>query len=234
MKVVQQGPVEGPNLVCVLGWGNRLEHENVQWLFELFTSAEYRVHGIELPLSISDFYAEYLEPVEEYVDGLESYRLVGHSTGGLIGPYLTGAETETYLSPWWGFRESDFPLGESLLAVLSRLPVARRIIPKGRWDGAELGALVTDQQLADSPRTISPTFIREARSAQRHRPSIPEDAIVFCSLTDEIVSIRAIGDSVPPERTVLYEGGHELFSSANRTDYTESLLAAVDDGVFAL
>lgn len=234
MHIEQYGPASGPDLVCILGWGNRLSHENVTWFRSQFVDAGYRVHAIELPLRLTDFYREYLEPIENYVSDLDSFRLVGHSTGGLIGTYLQGAETETYLSPWWGFRESVLAPGKLFLSLVSTLPIARRVLPKTHWTETHLGELATETQLADSPKRIAPTFIREARRAQRHRPPIPEDAVVFCSLTDDVVSVRAIGAGVPAARTVLYDGGHELFSSPSREDHVETLRAVVEDGSNAL
>lgn len=234
MDFRQFGPADGPALVCLFGWGNRLDHENVNWLIDQFAEAGYRVHAAELPLDIEEFYGEYLLPVEEYVADLDSFRLVSHSTGGLIAPYVTGAETETYLSPWWGFREDAFTPTSWAMDLLAKFPISRRIFPKSRWTGEHLGGLATAQQLEDSPQTVSPTFIREARRAQRDRPPIPEDAVVFCSLTDPVVSVRAIGDGAPAQRIVIYDGGHELFSSPSRDEHLETLLAVIENGADAL
>jgi pimeloyl-ACP methyl ester carboxylesterase len=234
MEIEQHGPDDGPPLVCIFGWGNRLYHDNVQWLIDQFAEDGYRVHAIEIPLAVTDFYADYIEPVEEYVGDLESFRLVGHSTGGLIGAYIDGATTETYLSPWWGFRESAVAAGDHFLSVLGKIPIAKRVIPKGQWTPEQLGTLATEEQLADSPEYLAPAFVREGRRAQRDRPPVPDDAVVFCSLTDEIVSVRAIGVGAPAARTVIYDGGHELFSSPSRDDHVDTLLAVVADGADGL
>jgi pimeloyl-ACP methyl ester carboxylesterase len=234
MEIDQYGPADGPALVCVFGWGNRLYHDNVQWFVDQFVDDGYRVHAIEIPLEIDDFYADYLQPVEEYVADLEEFRLVGHSTGGLIAAYVEGALTETYLSPWWGFRESAVAAGDAVLSLLAKIPVASRILPKGQWTADDLGQLATEEQLIDSPEWLAPAFVRECRTAQRDRPPISAGAVVFCTLTDALVSVRAIGEGVPAARTVLYDGGHELFSSPGRDDHVDTLLAAVDDGAEAL
>lgn len=234
MQTEQYGPEDGDDLVLILGWGNRLDHENVQWLIDQLTEAGYQVDAFELPTVIDDFYEEYLEPVEEYVADLDSFRIVGHSTGGLIAAYVEGAETETYLSPWWGFRESDLPAGDLLLDLVGQLPTDQAIVPKEHWEHDELGALVTEEEIAAVPERLAPTFIREARDAQAHRPSIAADAVVFCTLEEEIVSLSAIGAGVPADRTVLYDGGHELFSSRSRDDHLDTLLAVIEDGAGAL
>jgi hypothetical protein len=39
---------------------------------------------------------------------------------------------------------------------------------------------------------------------------------------------------VPAERTVVYDGGHELFASRSRDDHLDTLLAVVDEGADAL
>ncbi|MFB6188736.1 MAG: alpha/beta hydrolase, partial [Halapricum sp.] len=56
----------------------------------------------------------------------------------------------------------------------------------------------------------------------------------FCTLSDRVVSTRAIGDRLPSERIVLYDGGHELFTSRSREDHLDTLLAALEDGPDAL
>ncbi|MFC7115863.1 hypothetical protein ACFQH2_14145 [Natronoarchaeum sp. GCM10025703] len=66
------------------------------------------------------------------------------------------------------------------------------------------------------------------------RSPIAEDTVVFCTLRDRLVSTRAIGERVPPERIHLYDGGHELFSSPEREQRLDALLDAVRDGPGAL
>jgi hypothetical protein len=63
-------------LVFVLGWGNRPEHDTVDWLLTELVDAGYRTTVFELPRTITDFESEYLEPVREYVDKPDSYRLL--------------------------------------------------------------------------------------------------------------------------------------------------------------
>ena len=142
------------DLVFVLGWGNRLDHQNVEWLVDQFVADDYRVHAIQIPDFPVDFERDYVEPVRAYVEDLGTYRLVGHSTGGLIGAYLDGAETTTYLSPWWGFPpENEGPL----LSVVARLGVRTTFVPSG-VDGRAIGELATDRQLSDVPSRVSPRF----------------------------------------------------------------------------
>ncbi|WP_267642311.1 alpha/beta fold hydrolase [Haloarchaeobius amylolyticus] len=219
------------DLVWILGWGNRLHHENVQWLEDRFAEGGYRIHTIQIPDFPADFYDEWVRPAREYVADLDDFRLAGHSTGGLIASYLDGAETTTYLSPWWGYPE-DMP--GRVLDLVGRLGSRRKLIPSGISTREAIGALATDRQLADGAEKVSPRFVRETRRGHRERPSIDEDAVVFCTLRDQVVSTRAIGEAVPEEQVVLYDGGHELFSSERRDAYVEELLAAVDGGLAAV
>ncbi|WP_435363025.1 alpha/beta fold hydrolase [Haloarchaeobius sp. DYHT-AS-18] len=219
------------DLVWILGWGNRLHHDNVQWLESRFAGAGYRVHTLQIPDFPADFYGEWVRPAKEFVADLDDYRLVGHSTGGLIGAYLDGAETTTYLSPWWGYT-SDTPAW--LLDTAAKLGVRRKLIPSGVSTREAIGSLATDSQLADGPGNVSPRFIRETRRGHRERPPIDDDAVVFCTLRDQVVSTRAIGDAVPESQVVLYDGGHELFSSERREAYVDDVLAAVDGGLAAV
>lgn len=229
MKCTLFGPEDGETLVFVMGWGNQAHHEPVQWLVDHLSEAGYRVHAIEIPTVVTDFHSEYVEPVQQYVDDLGSFRLLGHSTGGLIGPYLEGATTRTYLSPWWGFPDDGGPV----LSLASRLPTTRPLLPAGTTRDA-LGVHATDRQLAEIPSKAAPAFIREAMWGHEHRPAIDDDAVVFCSLQDQIVGVRAIGRAVPADRVVLYDGGHELFSSHSREEHIETLLAVLRDGAAAL
>lgn len=229
MEVEQFGA--GDDLLFVLGWGNRIDHENVRWLVEQFVEHGYRTHVVELPVVIEDYEREYVDPVAAYADDLGAYRLVGHSTGGLIAAFLSGATTTTYLSPWWAFPEEQQGAG---LSLLSMLPTTRPIAPSGIDSRQVLGELATDQQLEDSPDRAAPTFLREAQQAHHDRPAIDEDATVFCTLSDRIVSTRAIGDAVSADQVVLYDGGHELFSSSAREQYLDPLLGAIEDGSAAI
>lgn len=234
MDTAVYGPADGSELVVVLGWGNRLHHENVQWLVDQFTDTGYRVHAVEIPDVVESFHDDYLAPVVDYTDDLGSFRLVGHSTGGLIAAYLGGAETTTYLSPWWGFSEGPVGLDETVVSALARIPTTRPVVPSGTSTREAIGQLATDRQLEEGPTRAAPSFLREARRAQRDRPPVADDAVVFCTLTDRVVGVRAIGDAVPVERVVTYDGGHELFASPSREEHVDVLLSVVADGADAL
>jgi hypothetical protein len=221
------GSEDDQTVVLVLGWGNRIRHENVQWLIDAIVDDGYQVHCFELPVVITDFDREYLEPVASFVEELDSFRFVGHSTGCLIGAYIDGATTTTYLSPWWGFPAE---LDGTLLSLVTKLPIARPVIPSGTASRDEIGALATDRQLEEGPDRAAPTFLREAKRAQEQRPPIDDDAVVFCTLRDQIVSVRAIGEAVTSDRVRLYDGGHELFSSPSRAAHLDALLSVVAAG----
>jgi hypothetical protein len=219
------------DLVLVLGWGNRFEHDTVEWLVEQVTGAGYRVHGFQLPTAISDFDAEWLAPVADTAASLEQYRLLTHSTGGLIGEFVEGAETKVHLSPWWGFHAS---LDTPLVSLLMRLPVSRPLLPAG-IEREALGEHVTEERMRDGPDRAAPTFLREAKRAQGRLPTFDEQRTsVFYTPDDEVVSAAAIERRVPPRNRVAYAGGHELFSSASRTDHIDAVLAALDAGPRAL
>jgi pimeloyl-ACP methyl ester carboxylesterase len=213
-------------LVFVMGWGNRWTHENVSWLVGQLTGAGYRVHAFELPTDLEDFKADWLEPVAEYVLDLESYQLLGHSAGALVAQAVDGADNHVYLSPWWGYGDR---VPEPVLDAVSTLPTSFPCLPVG-LDRAAIGERATDHQLATAPSWLSPAFVRETRRAQRDLLTIDHDAVVFCSLRDPVVDHRAIGERVPADHVVLYDGGHELFSSGPRERYVDLLLTALEEG----
>lgn len=230
MRRVEYG--SGDDLVFVLGFGNRPEHDGVQWLIEQLTDAGYRVTAFELPRTITDFEQEYLAPVRSYVAELDSYRLLGHSTGGLITRYIERderLETRTYLSPWWGFRPV---MNGHVVSLITKLPISKPILPNST-SRSELGELASDEWVADTPAYASPTFLREAKRAQERMPPF-DDSVVFYNPEDKIVGTDAIEAQAPASNRVQFAGGHELFNSRSREDHLETLLAAIADGIDAL
>ncbi|SER08810.1 alpha/beta fold hydrolase [Natrinema salaciae] len=218
-------------LVFVMGWGNRWTHENVSWLIGTLTEAGYRVHAFELPTNIDDFKADWLEPIAEYVLDFDGYQLLAHSAGALVAQALDGADNHVYLSPWWGYGEG---LPEPVLDGMSKIPTTFPCLPVSGLDREALGERATDHQLATTPSWVSPAFVRETRRAQDELLTIDHDAVVFCSLRDPVVNLRPIGERVPAEHVVLYNGGHELFSSAGRDRYVDLLLTALEEGSSAV
>lgn len=231
MRRVEYGDGDD-RLVFVLGFGNRPGHDGVQWLLGHLTDAGYRVTAFEIPRTITDFEAEYLAPVEAYLADLDSYRLLGHSTGGLIVRYVDddALETRTYLSPWWGFHAD---LENPIVSLLTKLPISRPILPASA-SRAELGELSSDEWVADAPDYAAPTFLREARRAQERLPPFDERDAVFYNPDDPIVGADAIERQTPPANRVAFAGGHELFNSRSRDEHLGTLLAAVDGGADAL
>ncbi|SFC55403.1 hypothetical protein SAMN05444422_11087 [Halobiforma haloterrestris] len=218
-------------LVFVMGWGNRWTHENVGWLIDHLTDAGYRVHAFELPTNVADFKADWLEPIAEYVLDIDEYQLLAHSAGALVAQALDGADNHVYLSPWWGYGD-DYP--DLLLEAVSQLPTAFPFLPVAEMGREALGKRATDHQLSTLPRWVSPAFVRETRHAQEDLLTIDHDAVVFCSLRDPVIDLAPIGERVPAEHVVLYDGGHELFSSMTRERYVDLLLEALEEGAPAV
>jgi len=222
-------------LVLVLGWGNRPEHAGPGWLIDRLAEAGYRVTAFEIPRTITDFESEWLAPVRRYVAELDAYRLLSHSTGGLIARYIEADDrlvTRTYLSPWWGFHGD---LANPVVSLAMKLPISTPILPTGGGDETEeLGALIDQEAIDDGPDYAAPTFLREAKRAQESMPPFDEDDVVFYTPSDAIVGTGAIEAQAPAASRVTYEGGHELFCSRCREDRIGEVLAAVDRGVEGL
>lgn len=232
MRSVVFGEDGDPDLVFVLGWANKPEYTNIRWLIDRLVDAGYRVHAIEIPRVVSDFDAEYLAPVAEYVRDLGEYRFLGHSTGGLIGTFLDDPEpvTRVYLSPWWGMHDD---LQNPVVSMLSKIPTRRTILPVD-FEGEMLGDLAPEEQVEDVPERVAPTFLREAGRAHARLPPFDDDAVVFYTPEDPVVSADAIRQRTPEANAVVYEGGHELFNSSSRDEHIDTLLAAVEEGADAL
>jgi hypothetical protein len=216
-------------VLFVLGWGNRTHHENVRWLVDELVDAGYTVDAGTIPDHGSDFDAEYVRPTQRRHDATDPDRVLSHSTGGLVAAHLDSSAPRVYLSPWWGMATG----GGFLERFVASLPTARPVIPVPFEEGA-LGDLATERQRAEGPDRIAPAFLRTVADAQMRLPDFRTDSVVFCSLRDSVVGVDAIGEHAPAERTVLYDGGHELFSSSSRDRTVEWVRAVLADGPAAL
>lgn len=214
----------GPTVLVVLGLGNRLDGECERWLVDRLTDADYRVHAVELPTEIASFDRQYRIPVQRVADEQQPDAVLSHSLGGLVAAYLETDARAVYLAPWWGIYEGKVSVWERWL--VPRLPTSRPILPT-KTGCDELGEHLSEEGWAAVPERVSPMFITAVYRAQQARPSIDDDAVVFVSPTDTVVSIRAIGEAVAADRIHLYDGGHQLFSSAGRRRAVEAVLAAL-------
>lgn len=215
-----------PALLFVMGFGNRVDGATVRWLIDRLTSAGYRVHAIRLPIEITDFEQEYCRPIQRLHDEYDPAGVLGHSLGGLVTAFLDIPGRAVYLSPWWGIYEGKVASWERWL--IPRLPIRARILPiKIRRD--EIGEHLSDDEWEQLPKRISPVFITEIYRAQQAHPRISDDAVVFVSLADTIISLPAIGAAVSSSQIRLYDGGHQLFSATDRQATIDELLAVLPE-----
>jgi len=142
-------------------------------------------------------------------------------------------DTPSWLSPGFIRETRDaqsrlLPANVNLAAIASgqrRSPAqARSAADEGEGVGGDVETDTTTAEERPAPRTDLPT----------PRWSVEDDAVVFCSLSDEVASLRAIGGRVNADNVVLYEGGHELFASTSRDQHLPTLLAALEEGDDAL
>jgi hypothetical protein len=213
-------------LLFPLGYGNDPDHEHVRWLLDRLAE-RYTVHVGVLPTDMTDFEADYRRPTERYATGLDVDAVLSHSTGGLIAAHLPLSARRVYLSPWWGM--SFDALGTLLFPLVRRLPVRFRLLPTGA-EASDLGDLKSPDESAEDADFVSPAFISEIHRAQSTLPAFRPGSVVFCSLSDRVVSVRAVGDRAPVESVRLYDGGHEFFSSSGREAVLDDVLAALRGG----
>jgi pimeloyl-ACP methyl ester carboxylesterase len=229
-----EGPDDPEDLLFVLGWGNEPEHDPVSWLIDRLTE-EYRVHAVTLPTNGWDFEDQYLAPVREYYENRTFDAVLSHSTGGLLAAHLAArvdVPSQVFLSPWWGMAPSE-GFESVVLPYFLRLPTARRLFEPDR-DRTDIGDLKPEDEFAAGPSGVSPAFLRTIVDAQARLPPFDPADAVFCTLSDRIVSVRAIGDRTPAANLRPYDGGHEFFASSGREAVVEDVLAALDRGVDAI
>lgn len=213
-----------PVVVFIGGWGQRLDSPNTRWLLDVLTTAGMAVHAFELPTGMTDLHREYVEPVARFRASLGPHGVLSHSAGGLVAAHALAGRRGVYLSPWWGLYGGK--LRARALQWCLRLPLRARLLPID-FTRDELGDLVTDEDWAALPKRVSPRFVAEIARAQAALPPVAPESLVFCSLRETIVGLDAIARRVRADRIVLYEGGHELYSSSCRETFRERIVEAL-------
>lgn len=207
------------DLLWVMGFGNRADSRHERWFVDRLAEAGYRVHAAELPTNSAAFEADYLDPVRSYRADLGDHALLCHSMGGLVTAHLQPDQPVVYLSPWWG---SELPLA---LRPLLWLPTSLRILPAG-IEPEGLGELATAEDVT-APSRVSPAWLRTMLDAQASLPAIDEADVVFYSPEDPVVDTDAIREHAAEHQLRPYQGGHELFASADRERHVERVLAVL-------
>jgi hypothetical protein len=224
MKTAVYGENNSPDILFLSGWENRIGDSNIGWLIDLLVKDGYKVHVFEFPCNMKDFNCEYLEPVKAYQDGLGPHVILSHSLGGLVAAYCSAQTRSVYLSPWWGLyggklRGMTLSLACSLRSSLRMFPID--------FTRDEVGDLATDEYWQALPKKVSPLFVREIVKAQKAMPALQHDHVVFCSLKDTIIDLKAIGERTHNIR--LYKGHHEFFSSSTREHHSDEILNALKE-----
>lgn len=212
---------EKGDLLFALGWGNSPDHDPVDWLLDGLAAEGWTVHAVTLPENGTDFARDYVRPLETARAEIEPKVTAGHSLGGLTLAHLPGDDARVYSAPFWGFGDG---VAGRVLTSLARIPVSRRLIPLPN-DPSALGDLKPGDERGPADDGISPAWVGAVRSAQRRLPAFRPGSVVYCSLSDRVVSTRAIGRRSPAERVRLYDGGHEFFASTGRESTLERFCA---------
>lgn len=219
------GAADRGDLLFALGWGNRPEHEPVEWLLDRLADAGWTVHAVQFPENGTDFERDYSNPLARVRDEVEPAVCAGHSLGGLALAHLSGDDARVYSAPFWGFGASG--VAGSLLPVVARVPSERRLLPV-RHDPTAIGDLKPSDERSAAQDGVSPAWLGAIRRGQRSLPPFRQGSVVFCSLTDRVVSTAAIGLRAPADRVRLYDGGHEFFASTGREATLSRFCDALD------
>ncbi|MFB6252330.1 MAG: alpha/beta hydrolase [Halobellus sp.] len=231
VRITRRGRPDHEDLLVLLGWGNRPEHEHVAWLLTRLIEAGYYVHAVTLPTNGWNFEAQYRDPIATYASNHGFEVVLSHSTGGLVAEFLDEYR-HVFLSPWWGI-ETEGWLDRVTTDVFSRLPTAQRRYDPD-FDPDAIGGLKSPAEAAAGPEGISPAFLSMIRDAQSRLGRFDRDDVVFYTLSDQIVDPQAIEARVPPSNRRPYDGGHEFFASSGRDSVLADLRAALESGATAL
>jgi len=212
----------GRDLAWVMGWGNVVDSRHERWFVDQLVDAGYRVHAVELPTTTADFRRDCVDPVREYLDGLDAHAVLAHSMGGLALLHADPDPEAVYLSPWWGMH--DLPI---VVEPLLALPIATPFLPISA-DPGDLGGLATEED-ATGPGRVAPKWIQTIRAHQRSLPALDPADHVFYTPDDQVVDPRAIEAHAPESQRTAYEGGHELFASERRDEYVQWVLDELPD-----
>jgi hypothetical protein len=213
-----------PELLWVMGWGNKAESRHERWFVDELVDAGYRVHTAEVPTNGTDFQGDYVGPLDVYRGSMGDHRIVSHSTGGLAVAHLRPREPTVYLSPWWGASD-DLPWFAELLF---KVPTSYPFIPSGEVTPDAIGGLATEEDMT-GPDRLSPKWMGTMQSAQADLPPVKPEDHVFYTPEDQIVDPDAIEAHADEDQLHPYEGGHEFFSSENRDRILERVLDAIED-----
>lgn len=222
MKTKVYGRDNNKDLLFILGWGDKLDSHNLMWLVDVTIGAGFRTHAVELPTAIRDFETEYLSPVREYQGTLGEHVVLANSMGGLVAAYLNAQRKTIYLSPWWGIFGDK--LRRTTLRLVSKIGLGIPFLPID-FSREEIGELTVESDWESVPKRATPVWLREIMKAQQNMPPLQRNSVVFCSLKDTVISLKAIGERT--NHVILYDGYHELFSSSNREVYREELVNAL-------
>lgn len=224
------GATDRGDLLFALGWGNRPGHAPVEWLLDGLTDEGWTVHAVEFPENGTEFERDYLDPLSQARAEVQPTVCAGHSLGGLTLSHLPGDDSRVYSAPFWGFGVNG-SMG-NLLTLVARIPSDRRAIPV-QSDPTAIGDLKPTNERRASDDGVSPAWLDTMRRAQRSLPPFRTGSVVFCSLTDRIVSTSAIGRRTPAAQVRLYDGGHEFFASTGRESTLDRFCDALETAASA-
>lgn len=219
------GQTDRPDVLLVLGLGNRVRGTNEKWFCRRIAGRGFRVRSVQLPTNATSFTEDLVSPVQSIHDDIDPVAVVGHSLGGLVASHLRTDAGTVYCSPWWGFR----PEQTSWLrrAIIRHVSIGWQIVPVS-IDPSVVGARMRAAAAEAMPSRLSPAFLAAVDRGQRTRPAIDRDAVVFVCIADGLVGVDAIGKAVSPEQLELFTGGHEIFSVAGRESVVNRVAAAIE------
>lgn len=216
---------KGPEVLLLLGYGVRLDHPGVKWLFRKFEKGGVKTTFLQLPVVIEDFREDILDPVNNVRKDMRSHAVIGFSLGGLTASFLHDAEKRIFLSPFWGLNE-EIEKGWMKVALKGLRVVRLRILPS-RYDLVDMGYYSTEEDLKGMPEFMDFHTISEMMETQKSMPPPEEGDIVYWSPQDPLISHDAVRER--EVRTREYKGGHMVYLVKDRERIFDEIVGMCRD-----
>ncbi|MFW3145896.1 MAG: alpha/beta fold hydrolase [Thermoplasmatota archaeon] len=210
-------------VLFILGWCIDFDLPETRWALERMGRCPWETTFVRIPLKVSDFEKDVIEPCRKVLSELEDPVLVGLSMGGLAASYLDTAPGRIFISPFWGFHPRRLTrLLSPVMPVIGRfhLPLLPRYF--GHWAVGDQCPALAELYM---PFLISCRWVREMHYAHLNLPKLRDDDVVLYCPKDRVVDPVVIREKGLD--TIEFEGGHLFLCVKDREEVMDMVEALI-------